>query len=268
MSRKELPRWGVVALMIVYAGGAWAACTAATDPGEGQVEVCVVGGPSYAGELFGTGSDDVVLSYMDVEAVNRDATTTPPTPCVVEGTNGPKVVIELPEDADVTGDAEIIYTLHGATFAQRVSNTDVRMMHQAADATLSSSVIDGGAPGDSQVIFEIEAANLEYDANWDPDGADGATGCEATDHARDATIDDEKVLLAFLVPPLTEASAALKGRPSPAAPGVMVSVEVDGTSVGGFPRYPARQQVTTAMPTWTARWMRTPADACCWRSPA
>ena len=70
MSRKELPRWGFVALMIVYAGGAWAACTAATDPGEGQVEVCVVGGPSYAGELFGAGSDDVVLSYMDVEAIN------------------------------------------------------------------------------------------------------------------------------------------------------------------------------------------------------
>ena len=240
MLRRELPRWGIVALVIVYGGGAWAACTAATNPGDGQVEVCVVGGPSYAGEIFGAGSDDVVLSYMDIEAAARDAGP-PVVPCVVEGTNGPKVVIELPTTvtagALLSGDAEIIYTLHGATFGQRVSNTDIRAMHH--EGTISSSVIDGGAPGDNQVIFEVEATNLGYSASWDPDGT--GTDCDAADHARAA--DDGKALLAFLVPPLTEASAALKGEPSPAAPGVVVSVEVDGTSVGGFPRYPARQQV-------------------------
>ena len=238
MAKLMIKAIGAFVLTIAYASGAWAACTAATDPGDGQVEVCVVGGPSYAGELFGAGSDDVVLSYMDVEAAERDATTTPVTPCVVEGTNGPKVVIELPDGtAALTGDAEIIYTLHGATFGQRVSNTDVRAMHHTG--SISTSVIDGGAPGDSSVVFEVEATGLAYAAAWDPDGT--GTDCEAADHARESG--DEKALLAFLVPPLQEASAALRGRPSPAAPGVLVSVEVDGTSVGGFPRYPARQQV-------------------------
>ena len=122
------------------ASGAWAACPSGAgsfDPGTGQLEVCVVGGPSYAGEISATGSDDVVLSYMDTEEVEEDSTTTPPTICMPEDTNGPKVVIELPATvtagALLTGDAEIIYTLHGAVFAERVSNTAlVAKHHQAA----------------------------------------------------------------------------------------------------------------------------------------
>ena len=238
MAKLMIKAIGGFALAIAYASGAWAACTAATDPGDGQVEVCVVVDVSYAGELFGAGSDDVVLSYAEEEAQDRD--TTAGTPCVLDGTtNGPKVVIELPDGtAAFSGDAEIRYTLHGATFGQRVSNTDLQAMHNAG--SISARVIEGGAPGDSSVIFEVEATDFAYSATWDPDGTAGGA-CDAADHER--VEDDLKALLAFAVPPLTEASAALRGRPSPAAPGVLVSVEVDGTSVSGFPRYPARQQV-------------------------
>ena len=243
MAKLMIKAIGLFGLTIAYATGAWAACGTGTNPEGEQLEVCVVGGPMYAATLFGSGADDVVLSYEPIEFAAR--TADPAAACVPEGTNGPNVVIELPMGSAVTGDAEVRYTLHGAVLAQRVSNTDVSLKH--ATGSISSRVIDGGAPGDDFVVFTVETEGedaIAYSAGWDPDG-DG-NDCQVS-AVGTATVGpwlhpEMKALIAFAVPPVTEAAAAMRGRYTKATPGVRVSVEVDGTSVGGFPRYPARGQ--------------------------
>ena len=73
---------------------------------------------------------------------------------------------------------------------------------------------------------------------WTPANIPGsgleAAGCTAADHEREA--DDQKPLIAFAVPYLTEAAGAITST------GIRVSVDVDPTGTG-FPVYPARDQV-------------------------
>jgi hypothetical protein len=253
MAKLMIKAVGVFALMIAYATGAWAAnCGTDTDPADtAHLEVCVVGGPSYAADLFGDGSDDVVLSYADVEAVSGDTSTTPPTVCVPPGTNAPQVLIELGDTSADSGTGsqtfaansklEIAYMLTGATFGERVSNGDVMAAHNGANTSVAARVIEGGAPGDSQVIFEVEATQaITYSADWTPPEG---TNCVATDFARGDA--DEKAVLVFTVPALTEASAAL-GGPALGPTGVRVSVTVDGIGATGLSDYPQRDQAFDA----------------------
>ena len=217
MAKLMIKAIGLFGLTIAYATGAWAACGTDTNPGADQLEVCVVGGPSYAMDLFGPGADDLTLGYELTEAVAPNTIAVPAVDCSPESTNGPKVVIELPMGAaeELDAAAEIVYTLHGALFADRVRNSDLGVKHHEDDAGFSftSRVTDGGAVGDDFVAFEVEVEGLKYHDQW-------SNGCVPTAHP------ESKVLLAFEVPQLSGAGAALAGRPSAASPGVLVQVEV------------------------------------------
>ena len=227
---------GLFALTVAYANGAWAACeNPTTNPGTGQLEVCVVGGPSYAMDLFGPGSDDVVLGYELTEAQAADADADPPLACELEGTNGPKVVVEMPNNSDGTAAAAIAnaegefkYTLIGAVFADRVRPSDLTPKHHT-DTGFSADVVEGGAAGDNYVVFNVEVSGFVYNPTWDP-------GCGIVTH------EENKPLLVFEVPHLTGAGGSMAGLPTPASPGILVQVEVDSTRAGGFADYPLRTQ--------------------------
>ena len=239
MAKLMIKAAGLFALTVAYATGAWAACPTgavpgSTDPVEGQVEVCVAQSPTYARDLFGPDSGDIVLSYDFKGAEKRTMVGGVVTRCTPEGDNGPKVVIELPDEVPAGSKAEITYTLIGATFAQRVSNNDVVAKHHSGDIT--ADTIEGGAPGDNEVIFEVtvnDGAALDYHADWDPDGEGTDCSGDRGEHAHPDGADG-KAILVFNVPPLTEASAAITGA------GVAVRVFVDPTS--GFLRFPSRTQ--------------------------
>lgn len=241
MAKLMIKAIGVFALTVAYSIGAWGACGDDTDPDAGDLEVCVKAGPTYALDLFGEGSDEITLGYQPVEAeASAAAVVGPPAvaakSCVAEGTNGPKVVIEFPAAVTANAEAEITYTVHGAVFADGIRNTDLVPMHNSG--TITPRVIAGGDDGDDTVTFSVEvgAAPFAYAAGWSPDDQPNsglaATDCDAFG---DYTHSDSRPLLAFMVPPLTDAAGAITST------GVNVSVEVDPTG-GGFSVFPARDQ--------------------------
>ena len=188
------------------------ACGTDTDPDDGasQIEVCVVDRPRYATELFGPGSDALVLGYAD------------------EPDNRPKVLLELPERGGGPGDdlaagssAVVTLRLTGAEFAERMRASDVVLRNAAAGSGARFSVRsrDGGAAGDRFVAFSVEVG---------PAGGLGNVGTS-------------RLALALHMPRLTGASDAMTA-PSSEGVQVQVSVESETTGRGGFPDFPARRQ--------------------------
>ena len=230
MAKLMIKAIGLFALTIAYAGGAWAACTdVTTDPGNPatQLEVCAKVGPAYAADLFGAGSDDVVLAYRpdDAETGTDDAP--------VDEYNGPKVIIELPETVAVNSSAEISYTLSGAVFADRVRASDLALMHVQDTNNLRVTDISDGAAGDDEVIFSVQATTQLVPT----DG--GSVDRDATNMTNLPNVD--KALIVFTVPYLTQAATAMT---TPLGAGITVTVDVASadTGTGGFKNFPERRQ--------------------------
>lgn len=194
-------------------------------------------GPNYAAELFGPGSNEVVLEYM---VVAGDTTVSPPVVAVDEQ---PKIKVVLGSNVTAGSGATLSITLDGAVFADpvrprshlliatRTTNVDstgdtpVTTYTYAPDNTKSVTVnsTTGGAAGDSMVSFEIEAATA-------------LAGDSAT--TTDASTDDAIV---FALPPVTEAAAAMGflGK------GVRATISLTSASSadGAFPDFPTSGQL-------------------------
>lgn len=192
-------------------------------------------GPSYASDLFGTGSDDLVLGYE-------------------EGAD-PEVHLRLGAAVAANTRADITLTLSGATFASSVRRSDLAvayLTHPCVDdgeggteygagvpmaiptqPALTVSITDGRR-GDNEVQFDVSSGAEIALGTGDPTG----TGCTVgTD-----TVDSGLVLL-FTLPTVTGAGGSL----GPGGRGVMITATVDPqTNQGGLEEFPSRSQLAAS----------------------
>ena len=230
MAKLMIKAIGLFALTIAYSTGAWAACGVLTDATgvsgtDDRIEVCTMKGPSYASELFGAGSDDLVLGYEaddpDTEMVDED--------------NQPRVIIEFNTDDGgiATGaSAQVTYTLSGAVFAERVGTQFLEVVHASSDDiadNLRRTRTDGGSAGDDFVTFEIEANGA-----IGPDSMNASMDTNPDDAANPT--EDSRVLLVLKLPEVTETAAAMSGLGG----GIGVTVDLEASSK--LPHFPARGQ--------------------------
>ena len=193
----------LVVVACVAGLGAWA--------GLYQVQGTV---PTYAAELFGTGSESSVASWPTMRNDEDEVVTMRPV-----------VKVSMPEADE--GSGTITFTLKGgAMFGASVASTDFTVDLDGATPALWVSVTDGGAKGDSSVSITVAAGGT--------DGIDRGTAREITDAmgTPDDTDDDTTLSvhdLFFHLPNLMGLSTLLD-------PSKTINIEVAAESTTGvFP---------------------------------
>lgn len=194
MIKNETKLAGVVALVVAFAAVSaqalhFDARTLQTDH-------------TYAKELFGAGSEGVVLQYPKDEAGTAMAPQVLLTPVV--------------PDANRVDDQSgfITFTLHGAVFGESVALADLSASATAGRGGMTKRLVEGGASGDASVKFEV---GLDLD--------DGGTDADiAFDGTTNAANNFE---LIFTLPALKGANGALT-RAADKNPGVRLAVKSEG----------------------------------------
>ena len=229
MAKLMIKAIGLFGLTIAYSTGAWAACGVLTDATgvngtDDRIEVCTMMSPRYASELFGAGSDDLVLGY---EADDEDTGAVD---------NQPRVIIEfntVDGGIEMGASAQVTYTLSGAVFAERVGTQFLEVVHagggdNAQAENLRRTRTDGGSAGDDFVTFEIEATAEVTAADNE------STDTNPADPTM--TVMDSRVLLVLKLPEVTQTAAAMSGL------GGGIGVTVDFEASSKLPHFPARGQ--------------------------
>ena len=230
---------GLVLGGIVFAGTA--AAQVITDiPYDAKLLVDPMQERMYAAELFGEGSDDVVLDYgdggsLDVYLILTDHTGTAQGETdgsVAENSVG-TITYRLSGavfDQAVRGSAlslvtNVAYTA-GVTASEDGTTAQVSAGHTAPAEPVTVALLtrnrEGGGRGDNYVTFDIE------------------NEAEITAHATLATDNTDTKAIRLQLPPLTETSSAM----GPGGRGVRVAVELDGSTsaADNWPSFPSRAQ--------------------------
>ena len=192
--------------------------------------------PAYASELFGPGSDDLVLDYVEGAE---------PKVHLVLGRGLTAVTAGNPQER-----ALFEFDLSGAEFASRVKGTDLRFVRREiqlkdgaweccnwgntralAPAREMNVIVEGGRRGDTSVAFDVTYT-------------DGSRGVLFNARPTDGTPVHVESVIELILPPLTKTAEAM----GPGGRGIKITASVDviadpTTQIGGFDVFPAENQM-------------------------